>query len=56
MNVHRESETVEQLGTQLPLLGIHGADQHESRIVRMRYAVALHMYPAHRRRVQDHID
>ena len=51
-----QAEAVEQLGTQLALLGIHRPDQHEARCVRDRHPVALDRRAAHRRGVEQQVD
>ena len=55
-HVDRQPEPVEQLRTQFALFGIHGADQHEPGLVAVRDTVAFHVHPAHRGRVEQHVD
>ncbi len=55
-HVDREPEPVEQLRAQLPLLGVHRADQQEPRRVRDGDPVALDVRPAHRRGVEQQVD
>jgi hypothetical protein len=56
VHVDGQSEPVQQLRAQLALLGVHRADQHEARLVRVRDPVALDVHPAHRRGVQHDVD
>ena len=51
-----EAEPVEQLGTELALLGVHRADQHESCRVLDRDSVAFHSGSAHGRGVEEEVD
>ncbi len=55
-DVDGQPEAVEQLGTQLALLGVHGADEDESRCVRDGHALALDAGAPHRGRVQEGVD
>src|SRR5579883_134907 len=52
---HEQAEPVEELGPQLPLLGIHGAHQDEPARVADRHALALHDRHAARRHVQEEV-
>ncbi len=52
---HQQAEPVEELGPQLPLLGIHGAHQDEPARVADRHALALHDRHAARRHVQEEV-
>ena len=56
MHVDGQPEPVEQLRAQLALFGIHGADEHEARLMAVRDAVPLDVHPAHRRGVEHHVD
>ncbi len=51
-----EAEPVEQLGAELALLGVHGADEDEPRRVLDRDTVALDRRTAHRGSVQQEVD
>ncbi|POM21252.1 hypothetical protein CSX04_02687 [Burkholderia cepacia] len=51
-----QAEAVEQLRTQLALLGIHRADEHEARVVRVRHAIAFDDVHAARGDVEQRID
>ena len=55
-HVDGEAEPVEQLGTQLALLGVHRADQHEPRRVGVRDPVAFDVHPTHGGRVEQDVD
>ena len=55
-DVHGQPEPVQQLRAQLALLGIHGADQHESRLVGVRHPVAFDVHPTHGGGVEQDID
>jgi hypothetical protein len=55
-HLDRESEAVEQLRAQLPLLGVHRPDEQEARRVRDRDALALDVGAAHRRCVEEQVD
>ena len=52
-HLHGETETVQQLRAELALLGIHGADQHETGGVLDRQAIALDGDAAHRGGVEE---
>ena len=54
-NFHAQTEAVQQLGPQLPLLRIHGAHQDEAGRMLKRDALPLHHVDAHGRRVQQHV-
>ena len=56
MDVDGQPEPVQQLRAQLALFGVHGADEHEARVVAVRDAVTLDMHPTHRRGVEQHVD
>ena len=45
-HLHAHAEAIEQLGPQLPLLGVAGADQHEAGRVAHAHTFALHRVPA----------
>ncbi len=51
-----EAEAVEELGAELALLGVHGADEHEAGGVGDRDAVALDGGAAHRGGVEQQVD
>ena len=51
-----EAEAVEELGAELALLGVHGADEHEAGGVDDRDAVALDGGAAHRGGVEEQVD
>ena len=53
---HEQAKTVQQLRAQLPLLGVHGADQGDARLVLVRHAVALHAVGAAGAHVQQQVD
>ena len=55
-DLHGEAEPVQQLGAELALLGVHGADQHQLRGVADRDAFALDGRPAGGGGVQQQID
>ena len=55
-DVHGEAEPVEQLRSQLALLGIHRSDQHEAGVVDVRHAVALDAVGAGHGRVEQRVD
>ncbi len=54
-DVDGQAEPVEQLRAQLALFGVHRADQHETGLVGMRYAVALDVHAAHRGGVEQNV-
>ena len=56
LDVDAESETIEQLGTQLALLEVHRADEDESRRMRHRDALALDGVLSHRSSIEQHVD
>ena len=56
VHVDGQAEPVQQLRPQLALFRVHGADQHEARLVAVRNAVAFDVHPAHRGGVEQHVD
>ncbi|EDT37307.1 hypothetical protein BamMEX5DRAFT_6914 [Burkholderia ambifaria MEX-5] len=56
LKLDHQPEAVEQLRAQFAFLGIHRADQHEARIVRVRHAIALDHVHAARGDVEQRID
>ena len=56
VHVDGQPEPVQQLRAQFALFGIHGADEHETRVVAVRYPVALDVHPPHRGGVEQHVD
>src|SRR5712692_5017512 len=55
LDVDTQSEAVEQLRAKLTLLGVHRADQDETRGMRERHPLPLDHVHAHRSGVQQHI-
>ena len=56
LDVDRQAEAVEQLGTEVAFLGVHRADQDEPRRVAERQALALDVVDAHRGGVEQEVD
>ena len=54
-DVDAEAEAIEELGAELPLLGIHGPDQDESGGMDHRHALALDDVDAHRGRIEENV-
>ncbi len=55
-DVDAEPESIEELRTEVSLLGVHRPHQDEARRVRERDALALDRVPPHRRSVEEHVD
>ncbi len=55
-HVDGETEAVEELGPQLPLLGVHGPDQHEPGGVGVRQPVPFDAVQARHRHVEEGVD
>ncbi len=55
LNIDAQPKAVEQLRAQLAFLGIHRADEDESRRVRERHPLPLDRVHAHRGGVQQHV-
>jgi hypothetical protein len=55
-HIDTESEAVEQLGPQLALLRVHGADEDEVRGMHHRHSLSLHGVDAHGGGVEEDVD
>jgi hypothetical protein len=56
LDFHGKTEAVEQLRPQVALLGVHRADQHESRGVPKREPLTLHVIHTHGRRIEQQVN
>ena len=56
LDIDAQAKAVEQLRSQLALLGVHGADEDEPRRMRHRHALALDGVLTHRRGVEEDVD